>query len=236
MIERMTSWFKVGVSKRRWLGGPLVVVASVALALILGLGGAAALSAVERSLSHPLSAAANVLGSGAAAISGTRQTQAAPPATGPADPVRRATTVGSVQAVSIQASSWLTIPRLGLKRIPIADRGLNSQGQMLIAPGLSVTRYMYSATPGSIGNVVIYGHDDIQGSVFRYLGNLRPGDQVTIDTQPGGHFAYQVTGQQVVRPDDVDILNPTSTPTLTLFTCYPYWVDDRRMVVTAVLQ
>jgi len=38
-----------------------------------------------------------------------------------------------------------------------------------------------------------------------------------------------------VNPDDVSVMYPTSTPVLTLMTCYPYLVDTHRLVVIAEL-
>jgi sortase A len=40
---------------------------------------------------------------------------------------------------------------------------------------------------------------------------------------------------RIVEPTEVSILDPTSTPVLTLYTCYPYGIDTHRIVVTAQL-
>jgi sortase A len=45
-----------------------------------------------------------------------------------------------------------------------------------------------------------------------------------------------VTGSQIVPPNQVDVMNPTSDPTATLITCHPYRVDNKRYVVFAKLQ
>ena len=34
-------------------------------------------------------------------------------------------------------------------------------------------------------------------------------------------YRYEVTGKRIVEATDVSVLNPTSTPTITLLTCWP---------------
>jgi LPXTG-site transpeptidase (sortase) family protein len=129
---------------------------------------------------------------------------------------------------------FLTIPRLGLHAVPIFDRGLDAHGNMLVATGFSATHYRSSAPLGA-GNAVLYGHDDIEGGVFAHLANLQPGDEV--DVAPVGSqkpLIYRVVAKNIVNPSALGILQPTSEPSLTLFTCWPTWVDTRRVVVTAI--
>ena len=77
-----------------------------------------------------------------------------------------------------------------------------------------------TALPGESGNVVIAGHRD---SFFRPLRNIQVGDDIFLDTLQG-RFRYQVTSLRVVSPRDVSVLEPTDEATLTLITCYPFWV------------
>jgi sortase A len=92
-----------------------------------------------------------------------------------------------------------------------------------------------SANPGENGNVVLSAHDDIFGEIFRYLDRLKPGDKILIYTNQNVH-TYIVTGSKIVEPTQVEVMGPTSQPTLTLISCYPYLVDNMRIVVTARLQ
>ena len=126
----------------------------------------------------------------------------------------------------------ISIPRLGIRNAPIYERGLDAKGLMLIAPGYSVTRYAYSA-PFGTGNTFLYGHDDIQGNIFGHLYDLAPGDTVQI-TVGGETQVYRVTGHQIVPPTDVSVLNPTPDVRLTIMTCWPFNVDTKRWIVTAV--
>ncbi len=126
----------------------------------------------------------------------------------------------------------LTIPRLGITGAPVYDRGLDPKGSMLIAHGYAITHYAYSAGIGG-GNAVLYGHDDIEGSVFARLKDLQPGDEIDV-TVAGQTQRYRVSTRAIVPPTAVQILDPTSDVRLTLFTCWPNWVDTQRVVVTAL--
>jgi sortase A len=98
-----------------------------------------------------------------------------------------------------------------------------------------VAQHIPSANPGENGNVVLSGHDDVYGEVFRYLDKLQPGDQVILYTMQR-QYIYLVTETRIVEPNQVEVMNPTSDPTVTLISCYPYMVDKKRIVVFAKLQ
>ena len=98
-----------------------------------------------------------------------------------------------------------------------------------------VGQYIGSSPPGHDGNLVLSGHDDVYGEVFRYLDRLVPGDKVVVYTQQR-QFTYIVDRTVLVEPTAVEVMAPTSDPTLTLISCYPYLVNDQRIVVFARLQ
>jgi len=98
-----------------------------------------------------------------------------------------------------------------------------------------VGQHIGSANPGQNGNLVLTGHDDIYGEVFRYLPDLEPGDEITIFTASRS-YTYSVTERLIVEPSFVEVMGPTSTATLTLISCTPYRVDTHRIVVLAELQ
>jgi len=91
-----------------------------------------------------------------------------------------------------------------------------------------------SAMPGEAGNVVLSAHNDIFGELFRDLDQLRPGDEVILST-PSRDFTYRVTGMRIVDPTDVSVMEQTKRATVTLISCYPYLVDNQRIVVFAEL-
>ena len=89
-----------------------------------------------------------------------------------------------------------------------------------------------TALPGQIGNIGIAGHRD---GFFRGLRKLSKDDTITLTTLQG-RFQYRIKTARIVKPSDTKVLAATSTPTLTLVTCYPfYYVGDapKRFVVTA---
>lgn len=86
--------------------------------------------------------------------------------------------------------------------------------------------------PGNTGNTVLSGHAGLRGGVFRDLGNLRPGDDVTVETG-GWSYTYRVRARRAVWPTQVEVMNPTPTPVLTLITCTNW--DTQRLIVVADL-
>jgi len=98
-----------------------------------------------------------------------------------------------------------------------------------------VAQHIGSANPGNAGNVVLSGHDDIYGEIFRYLDKLKPGDEVIVFTNQK-QYTYIVEGTQIVAPTSVEVMAPTGSPVVTLISCYPYLVDKQRIVVRANLQ
>lgn len=92
-----------------------------------------------------------------------------------------------------------------------------------------------SANPGQRGNMVLSAHNDIFGEIFRYLDQLKAGDLVIVYSNQRS-YTYVITGWKVIEPTQVEVMAPTSDATTTLISCYPYRVDDKRIVVTAKLQ
>ena len=98
-----------------------------------------------------------------------------------------------------------------------------------------IAQHLGTADPGANGNLVVSAHNDVFGQLFKDLDQLKPGDVVVVYT-PNQSFTYEVTGSQIVEPTDVSVMDPSSNATLTLISCYPYLVDNKRIVVTAVLK
>ncbi len=89
--------------------------------------------------------------------------------------------------------------------------------------------------PGKNGNIVLSGHNDVYGEVFRYLDRLNPGDSITLFSSRR-QYTYIVTGTQIVSPTAVEVMAQTPDARITLISCHPYLIDDHRIVVSAVLQ
>lgn len=98
-----------------------------------------------------------------------------------------------------------------------------------------VGQHIGSVDPGKSGNMILSAHNDIYGEWFRDLDQLRPGDEIIIKTTTQV-FTYRVTNTRLVEPTEVSVLEPTSKPTITLISCYPYLVDKQRIVVFGELE
>lgn len=84
------------------------------------------------------------------------------------------------------------------------------------------------------GNVALAAHRD---GLFRPLAKVRLNDDVRVVTQRG-EYHYRVKKIHIVGPNDVSVLAPTKTATLTLITCYPFsFVGNapKRFIVQAEL-
>lgn len=97
-----------------------------------------------------------------------------------------------------------------------------------------VGQHIGSANPGQIGNMVLSAHNDIYGEIFRSLDKLEAGDEVLVSTV-SKEYKYVVGSRSVVKPDEIWVLDPTNDRRLTLISCYPYRVNNRRIVVFATL-
>ena len=91
------------------------------------------------------------------------------------------------------------------------------------------------------GNVVLAAHNDIYGQIFRYLDQLQPGDEIQLMTRSGVYTyrirSYQENGQtvghQIVKPDEVHVMQSQGAPILTLISCYPYQKNTERIIIQA---
>ncbi len=88
--------------------------------------------------------------------------------------------------------------------------------------------------PGQTGNLVLSAHNDVFGQIFRHLDQLENGDEVILYTNQRA-YVYKVNQTQIVEPTQVEVLASTQEPVVTLISCYPYMVDNQRIVITAVL-
>jgi sortase A len=97
-----------------------------------------------------------------------------------------------------------------------------------------VGQHIGSAPPGSSGNVVLAAHNDIYGEIFRRLDQLQEGDEIILHTQTQ-QYTYRVAYWQITSPTEVDVMDPTQEPIVTLISCYPYLVNSDRIVVVGEL-
>jgi sortase A len=177
---------------------------------------------------------------------------AIPPVAAPAKP--RADTLIPLPSVNITSASAPAIddfmaPRQGMVSEPLA---IAPQPHRLSIPSIQLDTPVkevfvvdgawevadYSAgylhdtgLPGS-GNTVLAGHAGLRGAVFRDLGALVASNDIYLDAA-GWRYHYRVRDSKSVWPNQVEVLDPTPHPVLTLMTCTNW--DTQRLVVVADL-
>jgi len=98
-----------------------------------------------------------------------------------------------------------------------------------------------SALPDQAGNIVLYGHNNMYGAVFKNLGTLEPGDSILLETGQRA-WEYHVSRVELLpilaaSADDLAAyqayLQPTAAPRLTVISCWPPESNTHRVVVIA---
>ncbi|MCZ2096707.1 MAG: sortase [Anaerolineae bacterium] len=120
----------------------------------------------------------------------------------------------------------LIIPKLNLNAtiVPGVDWEALKQG---------VGQVLNGVNPGDdYGNVSFAAHNDIYGKLFQHLDQLEPGDTFQIQTRTSV-FTYSVTDKLFVEPTQVEVLQPRQGATATLISCYPYQVNNQRIIIFA---
>ena len=123
-------------------------------------------------------------------------------------------------------------------RIQIPDIGVDApivEGDNWESLKQGSGHHLGSANPGESGNCVISAHNDIFGEIFRDLPDLDLGDEVFVHTV-SQVYRYVVIQKRIIEPTEVSVMHPTSSPVLTLISCYPYGIDTHRIVVIGELR
>jgi sortase A len=137
-----------------------------------------------------------------------------------------------------QPFAFIRIPRFGRAwRFAIVEgTGL---AQLALGPG-----HVYgTGLPGEPGNFAVAAHRVTAGNPFYHLGDLRPGNEVMIDTSRLT-FVYRVTRSMRVPPSDTAVLDPVpghpgqrpDKQKITLITCDPPWTGTQRIIVYGSLR
>jgi sortase A len=122
--------------------------------------------------------------------------------------------------------------------IPAPGGGMKSEWQVA---DYAVGHHAGTANPGQPGNVVMSGHVDYRGQVFKDLDKVNKGDEVTVYTEKG-QYMYVVINKVLVKEEGVSqeqkarnaaYMDPTPDQTLTMITCWPYGIDNYRLIVIA---
>ncbi len=193
----------------------------------------------------------------------TPPTTPPPPATvaPPTDAPASATNTPVALATPLTSSSparRLLIPALALD-VPVIEVGWHV---VTDANGARTTEWdiaenaaghhINSAAPGTAGNVVISGHNNIKGKVFEAISldvdrptpRLTPGSDIELQRADGRRLIYRVqrvdltpeTGAPLEqRLANARYLEQTPDATLTLITCWPSFGNTHRVIVIAKL-
>ncbi len=113
------------------------------------------------------------------------------------------------------ADTWpvarIAVPRLQVSAIALAG----GSGQALaFGPG----HLAGTPKPGERGTTVFAAHRD---TLFRFLGDLKVGDEIKVTRDDGITFTYEMTGAEIVRWDRSGIDAGAAGYNLALATCWP---------------
>jgi LPXTG-site transpeptidase (sortase) family protein len=105
------------------------------------------------------------------------------------------------------------------------------EGDADTALDLGVYRYPQTGVPGEAANMAVAGHR--MAERFALLHVLKRGDEVIVYWD-GVEHDYRVESVGEVTAQDDSILARGRTERLTLYTCTPRWLGDRRTVIVAL--
>jgi sortase A len=98
-----------------------------------------------------------------------------------------------------------------------------------------------SALPGQGGNMVLSGHNNIRGAVFRKLYTMKPGDDAYV-WAGGQRITYRVEEVMILEETGVSLeqrrqnaqwIQPYDDDRLTLVSCWPETDNTHRVIVVA---
>lgn len=190
-------------------------------------------------------------------------TQLPAPGVGAATPVPPTATVGAPAAATTTTAASvppaegepnrIVIPAIDLDA-PIVDVGWTvvERGDQRFTEWETADnaagRHVNSARPGEMGNVVLSGHHNTKGEVFRAISDLKlkPGDAIYLYDGEGQRFTYvvdevtdppllEVGASEEQRIANARYILPTNDARVTLVTCWPYWTNTHRVIVVGKL-
>jgi len=99
-----------------------------------------------------------------------------------------------------------------------------------------------SAGLGQIGNMVLNGHHNIYGEVFKDLDQLIVGDLISVNGEDFKSYSYIVTNVIIVPERDASVetrlenarwIMPSADERLTIVTCWPSYSNTHRLIIVA---
>jgi len=150
-----------------------------------------------------------------------------------------------VNAVDGDVLARMLVPAIDLDKYVVEGVGVSDLRT-------AIGRYRGSAHIGDLGNVALAGHRTTYGEPFGRIGELLPGDQISLVTAIGTAI-YEVmdpndyvsawtskvrsvgSGHVIVGPSDEFVLGDVGDNRLTLTACHPRFSAEERLVVVARL-
>jgi len=119
------------------------------------------------------------------------------------------------------AKPWPWADTWPVARLQVIDRDIDlyvladaSGRSLAFGPG-----YVSGSAPIGAGNTVIAGHRDTH---FAFLRNLRPGDELEIQTTDGREWRFEVDETHIIDSRTERLQFDDAAATVTLLTCYPF--------------
>jgi sortase A len=95
-------------------------------------------------------------------------------------------------------------------------------------------RYPRTPLPGFGKTTGIAGHRTTYLAPFRHINEIERGDEIRIEL-PYAAFTYRVERHEIVKPTDVDIVDPVGYERIVLTACHPLYSASERYAVFAKL-
>lgn len=140
----------------------------------------------------------------------------------------------------------ITIPAVGIDTdiVEVVPKTETIDGQLVESwqvADWAAGHHAGSADPGERGNIVLAGHDDVRGEVFRGLHDIEIGAEILLTTPDGVHrYVVEEIHVRLERGAPLadrlatgQFIAPMPEERLTLITCWPYGIDDHRIIVVA---
>ncbi|MBU1083306.1 sortase [Patescibacteria group bacterium] len=138
------------------------------------------------------------------------------------------------------SDSRIVIPKINVEA-PIIFMESTKNPDILEAIKNGVAHLAGTAMPGRIGNMFITGHssyywwsDGKYNQIFALLPQLKANDLIYVYYK-GGEYTYKITDSIVVRPTQIEVMDQTLSPTMSLMTCVPIGTNLKRLIVHADL-
>lgn len=142
---------------------------------------------------------------------------------------------------AFERPTHIVIPAIKIDA-PVAESGIviNKQGQPEwdLPKGRVAAWHNNSALLGQPGNLVLNGHNNIEGSIFAGLYDLKPGDKVILRNK-NREITYELSYYKLLKEKDQPIsvlmenakyIEPTQDDRITLVTCWPITNNTHRWI------